>query len=157
MSGPAELDQEHTLQPARIDVGLQDGPVEAITLEWPADCGGEAVFLGRTRMEAHPEHGPLRWLEYECYAEMAEPVLGAMAREAVERFGCRAVRIVHGVGKVMPGEASIVIQCATPHRGEAFDACRYLIDRIKHELPVWKREIWERGETFVEGCCASHD
>lgn len=95
-------------------------------------------------------------LEYEVYGPMAKKVLGKMAEEAAEKFGCRAVRIVHAQGAVKPGEASVVIQVATPHRGDAFAACNYLIDRVKHDLPVWKREVWRGGETFVEGCCAGH-
>ncbi|MCE9590614.1 MAG: molybdenum cofactor biosynthesis protein MoaE [Planctomycetes bacterium] len=126
-------------------------------MDWPADCGAESVFLGRTRRETHPELGALIRLEYEVYAPMAESLLREMAGAAAQRWGCRAVRITHASGVVNPGEASIVIQVATPHRGEAFEACRYLIDRVKHELPVWKREIWERGTTFVKGCCAHND
>jgi len=144
-----------TRQPVLVE--LMDRPVEAIALDWPGGCGAEAVFLGRTRVETHSELGKLIRLEYEAYEPMARQLLGDMAREAGQRFGCEAVRIAHTIGPVEPGEASVVIQAATPHRGEAFDACRYLIDRIKHELPIWKREVWEHGETWVEGCCAHHE
>lgn len=140
----------------QISVAVQDGPVSAVDLDWPRACGGECVFLGRTRDESHPELGPLVRLEYEVYGPMAMQVLGRMAQDAAKRFGCLAVRIVHARGTVGPGQASVVIQVATPHRGEAFEACRYLIDRLKHDLPVWKREVWRDGETFVEGCCAGH-
>jgi molybdopterin synthase catalytic subunit len=138
----------------QISVAVQDGPVSAVDLNWPGACGGECVFLGRTRDESHRELGPLVRLEYEVYGPMARKVLEQMAADAAQRFGCLAVRIVHAHGTVAPGEASVVIQVATPHRGEAFKACEYLIDRLKHDLPVWKREVWEGGETFVEGCCA---
>lgn len=139
-----------------METGLHDGPVEAAALPWPGDCGAESVFLGRTRRETHPEFGPLEHLAYEVYGPMAERLLREMAQAAVERFGCRAVRLLHARGRVGLGEASIVIQVATPHRGASFDACRYLVERVKHELPVWKREIWQRGETFVQGCCVHH-
>lgn len=139
-----------------IDVGVHAGPVEVAPLPWPGDCGAEGVFLGRTREETHPEHGPLRELRYEMYEPMVRTLLREMAQAAAARFGCRAVRLYHAIGTVAPGQASVVIQVATPHRGESFAACRYLIDRLKHELPIWKREIWERGETYVEGCCAHH-
>ncbi len=138
----------------RISVAVEDGPVSAVAMDWPAGCGGECVFLGRTRDETHPELGPLVSLEYEVYGPMAAKVLDQMAHDAAERFGCRAVRIVHAQGPVKPGEASVVIQVATPHRGEAFKACQYLIDRLKHDLPVWKREMWRDGQTFVQGSCA---
>lgn len=138
----------------QISVAVQNGPVSVVALDWPGDCGGECVFLGRTRADRHAEFGPLDRLEYEVYEPMAQKVLEKLAREAVEKFGCRAVRIVHAKGPVKPGEASVVIQVATPHRGESFEACRFLIDALKRELPVWKREVWRDGETFVEGCCA---
>lgn len=140
-----------------VHVGLSNEPVAAVALPWPEDCGAESVFLGRTRVETHAELGKLIRLEYEAYAPMVERLLGEMARDAALRWPCRAVRIVHASGPVLPGQASVVIQTATPHRREAFAACRHLIDRIKHELPVWKREIWEHGTTFVEGCCARRD
>ncbi len=147
---------ETTTQQPHIIAAVRDGAVSAVTLDWPGACGGECVFLGRTREQTHREFGQLLRLEYEVYAPMAEKVLGEMARDAAEKFGCHAVRIVHARGPVQPGQASVVIQVATPHRGEAFDACEYLIDRLKRELPVWKREIWRDGQTFVEGCCAGH-
>jgi molybdopterin synthase catalytic subunit len=143
--------------PVLLDTAMHDGAVAASDLDWPTDCGAESIFLGRTRRETHPEFGELIRLEYEAYGPMAEKLLGVMAREAADRWGCRAVRIAHARGAVEPGQASVVIQVGTPHRSEAFAACRYLIDRIKHELPIWKREIWEHGTTFVEGCCAHHD
>jgi molybdopterin synthase catalytic subunit len=140
-----------------LDVAVHDGPVVIAPLDWPGDCGGEACFLGRTRRQTHPQFGDLLRLEYEVYEPMAQPLMRQMAEQAAGQFGCRAVRLVQAQGAVAPGEASVAIQVATPHRGEAFAACRYLIDRLKHELPVWKREIWERGRTFVDGCCAHSD
>ena len=142
-----------TVEP-RIEVGLKSEAVTTVDLDWPADCGGEVCFLGRTRQEIHPEHGELKRLEYEVYEPMAQKLMEDMARHASSRFGCRVVRLVHAQGPVEPGQASVVIQVAGPHRSEAFAACRYLIDRLKHELPIWKREIWAQGQTFVEGCCA---
>ncbi len=138
----------------QISVAVQRGPVSAVALDWPGTCGGECVFLGRTRADRHAEFGPLMRLEYEVYEPMAQKVLEKMAREAADKFGCLAVRIVHAKGPVGPGEASVVIQVAAPHRGESFDASRFLIDELKRELPVWKREVWRDGETFVDGCCA---
>ena len=137
-----------------LDVAVHDGPVAIAPLDWPGDCGGEACFLGRTRCQTHRQFGDLLRLEYEVYEPMAQPLMRQMAEQAARQFGCRSVRLVHAHGPVAPSEASVVIQVATPHRGEAFAACRYLIDRLKRELPVWKREIWERGQTFAEGCCA---
>ncbi len=146
-----------TATAAHIETALQDGPVDAAPIDWPDDCGAEAVFLGRTRCEDHAQMGPLQHLEYEVYEDMAATVLRDMALDAARRFGCRAVRIVHARGVVKLGDASVVIQVATPHRAESFEACRYLIDRLKHELPVWKRQVWRDGQTFVPGCTAHHE
>ena len=142
---------------AHLEIAVVDGPAAYAPLDWPGDCGAEGCFVGRTRVEEHPDFGALVQLEYEVYEPMAGTMMRRLAEQAVERFGCRAVRMVHSRGVVGPGEASVVIQTATPHRGESFEACRYLIDTLKHELPIWKREIWQRGETFVEGCCAHRD
>lgn len=134
-----------------------EGPVDAVALDFPGDCGAETVFIGRTRREAHAQFGGLLRLEYEVYEPMASRLMERMARDAAARWPVRAVRLVHSRGAVLPGQASVVVQVATPHRGEGFLACRYLIDRIKHELPIWKHEVWERGRTFVEGCCVHRE
>ena len=137
-----------------IQIELQQGPVNPSVYDWPTDCGAEAMFIGRTRTESHVEYGILLHLEYEVYEPMAKKVLGKLARQAAHRWPCRSIRIVHAIGVVEPGCASVVIQVATPHRGETFDACQFLIDRLKQELPIWKHQVWQRGRTFVEGCCA---
>ena len=139
---------------ASIFIAVQDGPVSAVELDWPGPCGAECVFLGRTRAERHDAYGPLVRLEYEVYEPMAQKRMEKLAREAIERFDCQAVRIVHAKGSIAPGEASVVIQVASPHRAQSFEACRFLIDELKRDLPVWKKEVWRDGETFVEGSCA---
>jgi len=161
--GTSTLRCSHTLHPTpytlnptsprdcHIETGLVAGPVDVAPLAWPDDCGAECIFLGRTRIERHGEFGRLLRLEYEAYAPMVEKLMVRMARDAAERFSCRAVRLVHATGVVEPGAASVVIQVATGHRAASFDACRYLIERLKAELPIWKREVWERGQTYVEG------
>ena len=131
--------------------GLHQGPVEIEALPTTAGCGAESCFVGRTRAETHDQHGPLVRLDYEAYAAMVEPMLERLAAETAKRFGAAAVRMVHAVGPVAVGEASVLIQVATPHRAEAFEACRYAIDTLKRELPIWKREVWEGGETFAPG------
>ena len=137
-----------------IDVAVQAGPIAMVSLDWPADCGGEACFVGRTRIEMHSKYGSLIRLEYEVYGPMVLKLMRQMAQQAVDAYGCRAVRLIHAHGAVCPGQASIVIQTATPHREHAFAACRWLIDTVKQELPIWKRQVWLRGQTYVQGCCA---
>ncbi len=138
---------------ATLLTSIRQGPVPVVAIDAPTACGAECVFIGKTRGETHPDHGDLLRLEYDMYEPMAARLLRDMARDAAARWNCGAVRIVHAKGPVGLGEASVVIQALTPHRADAFDACRHLIDRLKQELPVWKREIWQRGETFVEGWC----
>lgn len=136
---------------ATILTSIHEGPVPMVALESPHDCGAECLFIGRTRAQMHAEHGALLQLEYEMYEPMAAKLLRVMAEEAATRWNCGAVRIVHAKGAVPLGQASVVIQVVTPHRAASFEACRHLIERLKQELPVWKRERWERGETLVEG------
>jgi len=89
------------------------------------------------------------YLEYEAYPEMAVKVMRQIADEIKARWGLDGVAIVHRVGRLEIGEASICIAVAAPHRAQAFEACRYAIDRVKEILPVWKKEVWEGGEYWV--------
>lgn len=135
-----------------IEIRLVDHPVAVAPMEpFPQPAGAECVFLGRTRDESHTQHGRLVELSYEAYQPMAEQVLQRLADDAVGRFDCLAVRIHHAVGVVPPGAASVMIQVITGHRHESFEACRFLIDRLKAEAPIWKRERWEDGSTWSQG------
>jgi molybdopterin synthase catalytic subunit len=136
-------------RPPFIDVQLLDRPVEMRPIDdFPEDAGGECVFLGRTRLESDPQLGRLLHLRYEAYREMAVGVLGDLARQAVDRFECLAVRVHHALGEVPIGQASVLVQVACGHRDKSFEACRFLIDRLKTEGPIWKREQWEGGESW---------
>ncbi len=138
-----------------VEVRLSDGPVPIAAIEpFPASCGAECLFVGRTRREMHEQHGLLIRLSYEAYRPMAEDVLRGLAQQAVERFGCKAVRVVHAVGEVGPGEASVIVQTACGHRAAAFESCRFLIDELKKVAPIWKREEWADGTTWAEGAPA---
>jgi len=146
------MDQSQAIAGAAIDVRLLDHPVRVIEFDpFPQPAGGECVFLGRTREERHPKHGPLLRLSYEAYHSMAITVLQELSQRAVEQFGCLAVRIHHAIGVVPPGEASVLVQVVCGHRAAAFDACRFLIDRLKAEAPIWKREEWADGSTWSHG------
>jgi MoaE-MoaD fusion protein len=90
-------------------------------------------------------------LEYEAYAEMAEERMTAIVAEAVERHGLCAAAVEHRVGEVPLTEPSVIVAASAPHRGEAFAGAREIIDRVKAEAPIWKKEI-EGGEgRWVEG------
>lgn len=134
---------------AVIDVQLAQGPVRDVAWEnIPGAVGAECMFLGRTRGESHPKHGALTLLRYEAYEPMAKSVLEDLARDAVQRFGCLAVRVHHATGDVAVGEASVLVNVITGHRDKAFEACRFLIDTLKEKAPIWKQEVWADGTTW---------
>src|SRR5688572_24412517 len=137
---------------ATFDIQLLDRPVEFTPIKsLTHSAGGECVFLGRTRVETHALHGRLQRLSYEAYAPMAFRVLRELAQQAAGQFGCIFIRIHHAVGEVPPGEASVLVQVACGHRAEAFEACRFLIDQLKTQAPIWKREVWTDGSTWSAG------
>jgi molybdopterin synthase catalytic subunit len=134
-----------------IDVQIVDHPVEMMTLlPFPVEAGGECIFLGRTRFEQHSEHGDLLRLTYDAYRDMAVRVLNDLAMQSVSRFECLAVRVHHAVGDVPVGSASVLVQVACGHRDKAFEACRFLIDRLKTDAQIWKREHWQRGASWSD-------
>lgn len=108
----------------------------------PSD-GAALLFWGVVRNEN--EGRPVAHLEYQAYAEMAELEMRRIADEARERWGTGAVHLVHRVGKLEVGEASVAIVVASPHRAEAYEASRYVIEELKRRVPVWKREGYLDG------------
>jgi molybdopterin synthase catalytic subunit len=114
-------------------------------------CGGECIFVGRTRPEHHEKHGNLLALQYACYPEMAEKELRSVAKEAIDRYSTRVVRVTHAIGRVAIDEASVVIATSSEHRKDAFDACQYIIDELKQRVPIWKQELWADGTTWKNG------
>ena len=112
------------------------------------DCGAISVFVGTTRVDAS-NGATVEHLEYEAYRPMADTKLEEIGGEIRERWDAREVSIVHRIGRVDPGEASVVIVIASPRRGPAFEASRYAIERIKEIVPIWKREVWSDGYVWV--------
>ncbi len=110
-----------------------------------AGAGGIALFLGTTRNEKNSAGLELTALDYEAYGEMAIPQLKDLGRRAREKWPVLRLAIVHRVGRVAIGEPSVAIAVATRHRAEAFEACRWLIDTLKAEVAIWKKEIWADG------------
>jgi MoaE-MoaD fusion protein len=90
-------------------------------------------------------------LSYEAYAEMAEPRIEAILSDCAERHGLQAIAAEHRIGDVPLGEPSVIVAVSAAHRGEAFAGARAAIDRIKAEAPIWKKEISDGGESWVEG------
>lgn len=89
-------------------------------------------------------------LEYEALPEMAEPRLGSIAESACERFGIGRVVAIHRTGICRLGQPTVVVACSAPHRAAALDACRWMIDQIKTQVPIWKKEIFADGSAWVE-------
>jgi molybdopterin synthase catalytic subunit len=114
-----------------------------------ASIGGIVVFEGVVRDNARGK--AVRYLEYEVYPEMAERQIRTIIAEAKRRWGVERVAVAHRFGRLEIGEASVIIVVATAHRGEAFDACRYIIDTLKTTVPIWKKEVATDGEEWVEG------
>lgn len=89
----------------------------------------------------------VRHLEYEAYASMAEKKMAEIAEEVRDKFAVGDVAMVHRVGRLEIGDSSILIAVAAPHRQPAFEACAYAMDRVKQEVPVWKKEFFVDGES----------
>jgi molybdopterin converting factor subunit 1 len=117
--------------------------------------GAITLFAGTVRgVTGGPPGRPAEvitdYLEYEAFAEMAEPVLEGIAGEAMARWpAIRAVSIVHRTGRLEIGDVSIAIAVAAGHRQDTFDACHYIIDRVKQVAPIWKREVGPDGASWV--------
>ena len=108
--------------------------------------GGVVTFTGVVRGETRGRR-VLR-LEYEAYGPMAERTLARIGAEVGAAHGAE-VAVVHRVGVLQPGEAAVVIACAAPHRAPAFRACEEVLERLKRDVPIWKREVFEDGEAWV--------
>jgi molybdopterin synthase catalytic subunit len=118
----------------------------------PEGCGAVATFVGLVRR--HNAGRDVLWLDYEAYEPLAERAFERIAAEARERWPSTHLAIHHRIGRVLVGEASIVIVAASPHRGEAFAGCRYAIERVKQIAPIWKHEHFQGGEVWIEGATA---
>jgi molybdopterin synthase catalytic subunit len=118
-------------------------------------CGGYAAFEGWVR-DSH-EGQRVRRLEYEAYETLAVREAERIVAEAVARFGVRHAACAHRVGDLAVGELAVWVGVSAPHRDEAFRACRYLIDEIKHRLPIWKKEHYVNGISGWVNCerCAA--
>ena len=93
----------------------------------------------------------VQYLEYDAYPSMAEKVMGELAEEAKARFGLEDCAVLHRTGRLEIGEASLLIAVSCGHRAASFEAGHWLVNEIKKKVPVWKKEVWENGEAWVEG------
>ena len=109
--------------------------------------GGLVTFTGTVRTETRGRR--VRALSYEAYPGMAERAMTAIGREIESRWPGTRVAIVDRVGTLVPGEAAVVIAVSAPHRAAAFEGCRHAIERLKADVPIWKKERFEDGEEWV--------
>jgi molybdopterin synthase catalytic subunit/molybdopterin converting factor small subunit len=152
VSGGA-LDVPPAADEAVVVAGLSAEPIDVAALRAAVarpDCGGIVTFEGTTRS---PNHGvAVVGLDYEAWERRAEAQIDAIAREAVARHGLRGVAAVHRVGLVGVGEVAVAVVAVAPHRDGAFAGAREVIDRVKAEAAVWKRELRQDGGEWLEGC-----
>jgi molybdopterin converting factor subunit 1 len=137
VSGGAEL---HRIGNAPIDA---DVPLRAVA---GPDCGAVVSFTGTVRETNHGKR--VVRLEYEAYPEMALRIFDDIAAYARSKWAAR-LAIHHRTGPLEPGEISVVIAAAAPHRGDAFEACRHAIEALKKDAPIWKRELYPDGSSWV--------
>ena len=141
-----------------VDVRVVRGPIDAREL---ADAvrrssnGAVVTFEGTTRDETGGQR--VLHLEYEADEPMAEKVLAQVMEETATRFGVSDMAARHRVGHLEIGEVSLVVAVAAPHRLEAFLAAQYAVDRIKHIVPVWKKEFFESGAVWVGAACGPEE
>lgn len=135
---------------ATILSGLRDGSPsldEARVAVAAPGAGGTVLFVGTVRDRS--ANSVVERLEYSAYPEMAERVLRLVAEEAAEKWPLSGVAILHAVGDLTVGDVTVVVACSAPHRGEAFEACRYAIDEVKRRVPIWKKEVGPGGKRWV--------
>ncbi len=140
MTPPTDATDWIALTPAPLDAAA------AVRFVTDPAAGGIDLFLGITRAERNAAGHDLLALDYEAYADMAIARLKQLAAEARQRWPIAKLAVLHRTGRVPVGEASVAVAVASPHRAEAFDACRFLIDELKKDVPIWKREVWAEGD-----------
>ena len=123
---------------------------DALLQRLPVDGVGAVVsFVGLTRGK-EGDSNVLR-LEFDAWQEELPKVLHALASQAAQTYGLRAVAIAHRTGSVEPEEPIVAIHVGSAHRAAAFDACRWLIDELKQQAPLWKKEVTDHGTTWKAG------
>ncbi len=154
----ADLNKHSARGAARERFRVTRDPLEAsgvAALVHHAGCGAVATFVGLIR--DHNAGRRVLSLEYECYEPLAVRAFQRIGAEATEHWPAAHLAIAHRIGALQIGEASVIVAAGSPHRAEAFAACRYAIERIKQIAPIWKREYFDGGEVWIEGATADPD
>lgn len=110
-------------------------------------AGAVDVFIGTVRNNAHGKN--VVWLEYEAYETMAIGEIRKIIDDASHQWPLLGWAVSHRVGTLKPGEVAVAVAVSAPHRRESFEACQYIIDRVKESVPIWKKEVFEDGEEWV--------
>lgn len=132
----------------RVTEDVLDTAGAVASVATPA-AGAINVFLGVVRDSNLGRS--VQYLEYDAYPAMAEKVMRQLAEEARERFGLLDCAVLHRTGRLEIGEASLLIVVSSAHRAASFEGGEWLVDEIKKKVPVWKKEVWEDGEAWIEG------
>jgi molybdopterin synthase catalytic subunit len=139
--------QDHSYDQTRNNLRLTFAPLSVAEAYGLADrpSNGAVVFMSGTVRE-QTEGRPVEFLEYQAYEPMALKVFEQIAKDIRQRWHpVNAVVIHHRTGSLRVGEISVLVAVGCPHRAEAFEACRYAIDTLKHQAPIWKKEHWQDG------------
>ena len=132
---------------------LLDSPLEAIDFKKSLanpQSGAYVCFEGWVR--DHNEGKAVLFLEYEAYGKLAETQADAILTEARDKFKLQEIQCAHRVGKLQIGDMAVYVGVSAAHRDNAFKACRYIIDEIKHRLPIWKKEHYTDGDSGWVNC-----
>jgi len=108
-----------------------------------ATCGASASFVGVVRN--HHDGKAVTKLFYDCFEPLAEKQIQAITKEARDQFGVTSIEVLHRIGELQVGDAAVAILVHSTHRDEAFAACRFVIEEIKHKVPIWKHEFYGDG------------
>ena len=129
--------------------------LEALSAEISRGASGDGAVTAFTGLvRDHNQGRRVMFLDYEAYEPLAVRALNRILEEARSMWADTRLGVHHRIGRLEIGEASIIIVAASPHRGHAFAACRYTIERVKQIVPVWKHEHFEGGEVWLEGATA---
>ena len=150
--GTGKWTKQITIEPAGHFFALTRETIHAEDLRTLIlqDCDGAiCTFEGVTRNNSKGR--ATRFLEYECYESMAIKLMAQIGEEIAAAYAISRIAMVHRLGRLEIGEASVLIMAAAPHRGPSFEAARAGIDRLKKTVPIWKKEVFVDGEVWVDG------
>ena len=136
-------------------VAVTSEPLDAEALVTLVDAAGDGAIVTFAGLVRNQNQGRrVQFLEYEAYEPLAVRALQRIIDEAGDLWPSARIAVHHRLGRLEIGQASIVIAAASPHRADAFAACRYTIERVKQIVPIWKREHFEGGDVWLEGATA---